>query len=121
MRICFSMDGFVLFVDDRVVKVQCGEDNTVVLESHLIKSIRSMREVLNQARGLTYGRGVYALHRRSVFSQLMEWRAHNLLYALTPRCFSALRLRLASVDLNTNNAWYLQVAYFVLGCLYPHF
>lgn len=121
MRICFSMEGFVLSVEGRVVRIQCSADNTVVLESHLFKSIGCMREVLFQARGLTYGRGDYALHRRSIFSQVMEWRAHNLLYALTPRFCRSLRLRLASVDLNMGNPWYLQVGYFVLGCLYPHF
>lgn len=51
----------------------------------------------------------------SLFNQVCEWRAHNLLYALR-----IARSRTKDVDLNYN-PWYMRLAYFILSALYLRF
>ena len=51
-----------------------------------------------------------------MFSLLNEWRTHNLLYSLGVQ-----KERTASVDLESNQSWYMTVAYAILSPFYLHF
>lgn len=50
---------------------------------------------------------------RSLTSMLDEWKAHNALYEL-----HLYRSHTKSVDINTNQTWYVKAAYKVLSFLY---
>ena len=51
-----------------------------------------------------------------MFSLLNEWGTHNLLYSLGVQ-----KERTASVDLESNQSWYMTVAYAILSPFYLHF
>lgn len=57
-----------------------------------------------------------AVHKRNLFSMIYEWRTHNLLYAL-----GIAKDRTGSVDLNTNQPWYIKVLYAIISPFYLHF
>ena len=57
----------------------------------------------------------YALFNRTIAGMIIEWRAHNLLYALNIKPFSTV-----SVDLNINESWYRKIGYFILSLIYPY-
>lgn len=54
-----------------------------------------------------------AIDNVGVFNLINEWRAHNLLYKLGIE-----KDRTKSVDLNTDNSWYIKVLYTILSIFY---
>lgn len=55
---------------------------------------------------------ITVIHDRSIFSLIIEWRAHNLLYDL-----GMYKSRTKDVDLNYPK-WYVYPIYFILSLFY---
>lgn len=93
-------------------------DNTHIEDSYRIKTRRDMRTVLEYIRLRTLSIKPLPVEpmvlRRSLASQIREWRAHNLLYALGIE-----RERTGSVDLNEERPA-VRTLYAVLSVLYPY-
>ena len=95
-----------------VYQITCTEHNTNIEKSYQCKHIADMKEVIR----LCLARGPMlhmAIHNRTISDMVIEWRAHNLLYALR-----VCRSRTESVDFEYPRKWYVKVGYFVLSCLY---
>lgn len=103
-----------IFYNGEQVNVGVYIDNTHIEDSYKIKRIKDMRNVLELIRN-TCSNETLLIHKLKLSTQIHEWRAHNLLYALNIQ-----RKRTKDVDIN-NNPWYIRCAYFVLSCLYLRF
>lgn len=100
-------------INGTVLAWEASETDTWIEGSYRIKRRRDMKATLRGIRDATgWGCMVW---KRSLTSQIREWRAHNLLHALGYE-----RERTGSVDLDCEGPW-RRVAYFILSCLYPHF
>lgn len=88
-------------------EVYCKFFNTYITlyNSYTIKSIKEMKEILNNIPILR--------DHRSIISCLHEWRAHNLLYAL-----GIYRNHTMHTDFNFEVKWYEKIVYFILSLLY---
>ena len=94
------------------IKVNASEKNTNIEDSYRIKKSKDMKWVIEHIR--LNAPSEYIVHTRTLKSQIREWRAHNLLYALNIQ-----RLRTKSVDLDKEPKW-KRFCYFILSCLYFH-
>lgn len=115
------MKRLIIRYKDYILKVTVDKVNTCILDSYKVKSISDMRGVLKEIRNEVWAvddinRYPQAIHYRTLFSMVNEWRVHNLLYSL-----GILRDRVGSVDLNTNQPWYIKLLYTVLSPFYFHF
>lgn len=111
------MPRLTIIYSSQVVTAEISKFNTHIEGSHRFKSRRDMEQILHTFRIETFGRKeayLLAINRIGKNTQIREWRAHNLLYAL-----GIARKRTESVDLN-DNKWYCKTAYFILSCLYWH-
>ena len=93
---------------------------TTIFYGNQIQSWSEMEECLKKIRKEVQD-GNAAVHKRTIKSQIMEWRSHNLLFALVPKKYSFLNYRLQHIDLERNISPMLNIAYYILGCFYPHF
>ena len=95
-------------------KVTCSISNTFIENSHEIKSIKGMKDFLlkiqSDARNNVYNAAIY---KRTISGMIIEWRAHNLLYALGVK-----KERTGSVDLNLDVHPFFKICYFILSLLY---
>lgn len=88
------------------------EYNTCIEDSYTITKKDEMKEILEFLREQTPNN--YAVHIRSIKSQIREWRAHNLLYKL-----GLYKSRTKDVDLDMDaEKLFYKIGYFVLSCLY---
>lgn len=115
------MKRLIIRYKDYILGVVVDETNTCILDSYKVKSISDMRGVLKEIRNKAWVEdGIdgqpQAIHFRTLFSMVNEWRVHNLLYSL-----GILRDRVGSVDLNTNQPWYVKLLYTILSPCYFHF
>ena len=76
-----------------------------------------MKTVINDAKAISkehYRRyKEYAIHIRTIFGMICEWRAHNLLWSLGVK-----KEHTKHVDLELKVKWYYKIGYFVLSCCY---
>lgn len=109
------MKKLILRYKDFALKVHASEYNTCIQDSYKVKSIDDMKGVLWLIRSEIEDNNM-AIHKRGIWSMIHEWRVHNLLYSLGIE-----KNRTMSVDLETNQHWYLRLAYKVLSLFYLHF
>ena len=90
---------------------------TSIENSFQIRSIKEMKTVINTAKAISKGRHKrykeYAIHVRTMFGMICEWRSHNLLYSLGIK-----RASTKHVDLELHPKWYYKIGYFILSCCY---
>lgn len=86
----------------------------IVYSGYKTTSIKNMKRIINYNREMFIGNN-YSINKRSMFSIIIEWRAHNLLYNL-----HICRSRTKDVDIEYPIKWYKVVGYFILSLLYPH-
>lgn len=109
-----TMKKIIIRYKDKSFKVSISEDNTSIIDSYKVKSIRDMKGILSEIR--SEADSSMAVNNRSIFSMINEWRVHNLLYT-----FNIQRNRTKSVDLDTRQPWYMRITYTVLSPFYLHF
>lgn len=97
-------------IRDLEIAASASRENTWIEGSHRVKRRKDMKAVLWLIRDRVETDCM--VWQRSVKSQIREWRAHNLLYAL-----GIARKRTADVDLDAEPAW-RRACFFVLSCLY---
>lgn len=110
------MAKFYYYNDSGVYALSLSLKNTHIENSFKLRSIKDMKDCLIWGREYTDFEDPFAINKRSLFSMITEWRAHNLLYNLHIQ-----RDRTRSVDLEYPIKWYKQVAYFILSCFYLRF
>lgn len=98
-----------------VLKVNIDHNNTSIIDSYRVKSRTDMIDVLTKIRS-EVDDSEMAINKRKIYGMVNEWRTHNLLYSLGIQ-----RDRTKSVDLNTNQPWYVSLAYTVISPFYLHF
>lgn len=86
----------------------------IVYSGYKTISIKEMKHIINYNKEMFIGNN-YSIHKRSMFSIIIEWRAHNLLYDL-----HIYRSRTKDVDIEYPIKWYKVVGYFILSVFYPH-
>ena len=94
-----------------LIDVLLSTDNTSIIDSYRIKRINDMINVLKKIRNTCDNS--YAIHKRSIFGMVNEWRVHNLLYFLHIK-----RRRTGTVDLNINQSIWAKIAYTLLSVFY---
>ena len=94
-----------------LIDVLLSTDNTSIIDSYRIKRINDMTNVLKKIRNTCDNS--YAIHKRSIFGMVNEWRVHNLLYFLHIK-----RRRTGTVDLNINQSIWAKIAYTLLSIFY---
>lgn len=94
-----------------IINVLLSNNNTSITDSYRIKRINDMVNVLKKIRNTCDNS--YAIHKRSVFGMVNEWRVHNLLYFLHIK-----RRRTGTVDLNINQSIWAKIAYTLLSVFY---
>ena len=94
-----------------LIDVLLSTDNTSIIDSYRIKRINDMINVLKKIRNTCDNS--YAIHKRSIFGMVNEWRVHNLLYFLHIK-----RKRTCTVDLNINQNMLVKIAYMLLSIFY---
>ena len=76
-----------------------------------------MKTIINTAKAISKRRHrrykEYAIHVRTMFGMICEWRSHNLLYSLGIK-----RASTKHVDLELHPKWYYKIGYFILSCCY---
>ena len=105
------MKKVIIEYNQYIIKVHLTESNTSIIDSYRVKSISDMINVLKKIRKICDES--YAIHKRSIFSMVNEWRAHSLLYSLHIK-----RDRTGSVDLNIGQNICMKIAYTILSILY---
>lgn len=103
---------FIIPYKGNVYRITCTERSTYIEKSYRCKSIADMKMVIRlcRAKGLMPH---MAIQTRTTAGMVIEWRAHNLLYALGI-CPSWSQ----SADLKSSRKWYAKIGYFALSCLY---
>lgn len=99
---------------DFILKVNSSENNTTIFDSYKVSKSSDMKSIIKGIR--TKAPKNYAINKRSIFGMINEWRVHNLLYS-----FGIKRDRTKDVDLDTEQPWYMKVAYFILSTFYFNF
>ena len=94
-----------------IINVLLSTYNTSITDSYRIRRINDMVNVLKKIRNTCDNS--YAIHKRSIFGMVNEWRVHNLLYFLHIK-----RRRTGTVDLNMNQSIWTKIAYTLLSALY---
>ena len=80
-----------------IINVLLSTNNTSITDSYRIRRINDMVNVLKKIRNTCANS--YAIHKRSIFGMVNEWRVHNLLYFLHIK-----RRKTGTVDLNVNQS-----------------
>ena len=94
-----------------IINVLLSTNNTSIKDSYRIRRINDMVNVLKKIRNTCDNS--YAIHKRSIFGMVNEWRVHNLLYFLQIK-----RRRTSTVDLNVNQSIWVKIAYTLLSVFY---
>ena len=94
-----------------LIDVLLSTDNTSIIDSYRIKRINDMVNVLKKIRNTCDNS--YAIHKRSIFGMVNEWRVHNILYFLHIK-----RKRTCTVDLNINQNMLVKITYTLLSIFY---
>lgn len=94
-----------------IINVLLSTNNTSITDSYRIRRINDMVNVLKKIRNTCDDS--YAIHKRSIFGMVNEWRVHNLLYFLHIK-----RRRTGTVDLNVNQSIWVKIAYMLLSVFY---
>ena len=94
-----------------IINVLLSSYNTSIIDSYRIRRINDMVNVLKKIRNTCDNS--YAIHKRSIFGMVNEWRVHNLLYFLHIK-----RRRTGTVDLNINQSIWAKIAYTLLSVFY---
>ena len=94
-----------------IINVLLSINNTSITDSYRIRRIDDMVNVLKKIRNTCDNS--YAIHKRSIFDMVNEWRVHNLLYFLHIK-----RRRTGTVDLNINQSIWAKIAYTLLSIFY---
>lgn len=97
---------------DYLIKADCSITNTFIKNSYKVKSTKDMVYIIKYLRKILND-NTYAVNKLSVFRQVIEWKAYNLLYALKYK-----REQTSSVDININESWHRIVLYFILSIFY---
>lgn len=108
------MNRLIVSHKDFILKVFVSENNTSILDSHLVKKPKDMKSILFCIKNQIAEN--YAINKRSISSMIAEWRVHNLMYSL-----GIFRSRTKHVDLNTEQPWYIEALYYILSPFYLHF
>lgn len=90
-----------------------SQNNLKIIDSYKIKTIKNMKYVIDSARQKCDES--YVIHKRSMYSLINEWRAHNLLYDLHIQ-----RERTKDVDLD-NETLLRKICYSILSIFYLHY
>ena len=109
-----TMKKLIIRHKDFILRVHASENNTIIFDSHLVKSPWDMESIIYYIKAETSDD--YAVNKRNISSMIYEWRVHNLLYSL-----DILKDRVKDVDLNVGQPWYIKVLYFILSPFYLHF
>ena len=94
-----------------IINVLLSINNTYITDSYRIRRIDDMVNVLKKIRNTCDNS--YAIHKRSIFGMVNEWRVHNLLYFLHIK-----RRKTGTVDLNINQSIWAKIAYTLLSVFY---
>ena len=94
-----------------IINVLLSINNTSITDSYRIRRIDDMVNILKKIRNTCDNS--YAIHKRSIFDMVNEWRVHNLLYFLHIK-----RRRTGTVDLNINQSIWAKIAYTLLSVFY---
>ena len=94
-----------------IINVLLSTNNTSIKDSYRIRRINDMVNVLKKIRNTCDDS--YAIHKRSIFGMVNEWRVHNLLYFLHIK-----RRKTGTVDLNVNQSIWVKIAYTLLSVFY---
>lgn len=97
-----------------VLKVHISKDNTTIFDSYKVKSPWDMKSIIYYIKAEASDK--MAINKRNISSMIYEWRTHNLLYTL-----GIMRDRTKSVDLNTDQPWYIKALYTIISPFYFHF
>ena len=97
-----------------VLKVHISKDNTTIFDSYKVKSPWDMTSIIYYIKAEASDK--MAINKRNISSMIYEWRTHNLLYTL-----GIMRDRTKSVDLNTDQPWYIKALYTIISPFYFHF
>lgn len=100
-----------IYYNEEQINVGVYVDNTHIENSYKIKRIKDMRNVLELIR-MDCSNETLLIHKLKMSTQIHEWRAHNLLFAL-----GIARKRTKDVDLNFES-WWRRIGYFVLSLMY---
>lgn len=109
----------ITFKDYPCGTISLGTSVTRISNSYRIKSIQDMEDIINRSReevnkSLAFHTfHTFAINKRTTAGMIIEWRAHNMLYALHIK-----RNRTRTVDLDINEPWYRKVGYLILSTLY---
>ena len=106
----------ITFKDYPCGTISLGTSVTRIPNSYRIKSIRDMEYIINRSReavNKTPAFYRFAINKRTTAGMIIEWRAHNFLYALHYK-----RIRTRTVDLDINEPWYRKIGYIILSTLY---
>lgn len=106
----------ITFKDYPCGTISLGTSVTRIPNSYRIKSIRDMEYIINRSReavNKTPAFHTFAINKRTTAGMIIEWRAHNFLYALHYK-----RIRTRTVDLDINEPWYRKIGYIILSTLY---
>ena len=95
------------------VECHTSSNNVKIIDSFEVTEVKCMILLIKLLR--KESPCITIIHERSIFSLIIEWRAHNLLYDL-----HILRSRTKDVDLNYPK-WYFMICYFLLSCFYFKF
>lgn len=85
------------------------DNNVYINDSYKVHHLKHMSYILAVLRSKYPSCNVL---KRSEFSLINEWRAHNLLYSL-----GLFKTHTKDVDLDTTK-WYTEIIYFLLSLLY---
>lgn len=106
-----------MLIDYKDRKIIILPNVTSIENSFQIRNIKEMKTIINTAKAISKGRHrrykEYAIHVRTMFGMIYEWRSHNLLYSLGIK-----RASTKHVDLELHPKWYYKIGYFILSCCY---
>ena len=94
-----------------IINVLLSTNNTSITDSYRIRRVKDMVNVLKKIRNTCDNS--YAIHKRSIFGMVNEWRVHNLLYFLHIK-----RRRTGTVVLIINQSIWAKIAYTLLSVFY---
>lgn len=97
--------------NEQTVSCNISKENVHITDSYLIRKASDMREIIKLIKAEADKQGFN--YKRSNFSWLIEWKAHNHLYDKEIE-----QDRTASVDLNENESIFKRIGYFLLALRY---
>lgn len=93
------------------IQYSISDQFLTIHESHKVRSVTGMKEVLERVRRENIGKD-YPILRRTDRDIIDEWKVHNLFYNL-----HVFRLHTGTVDLEYPQRWWFRIGYRVLSKL----